>query len=53
MGDLKRPPILLYMSFLELEAVLQGSCLVEDEVVRSCVRILEEVADTLELYCYA
>ena len=38
---------------LELEAVLEGSCLVEHIVVRSCVRILEEVADTLELNCYS
>lgn len=34
---------------LELEAVLEGSCLVEYEVVRSAVRVLEEVADALEL----
>ena len=34
---------------LELEAVLECCSLVEYEVVRSCIWILEEVADTLEL----
>ena len=34
---------------LELEAVLQCCSLVEHEVVRSCVRILEEVTYSLEL----
>ena len=37
----------------ELETVFQGCRLVEDKVVRCAVRVLEEVADALELYCYA
>lgn len=37
--------------FLELEAVFQGCCLIEHEVVWSAVRILEEVSHTLELHC--
>ena len=36
---------------LELEAVLQCCSLVEHEVVRSCIRILEEVSYALELNC--
>ena len=37
----------------EFEAVLQSCCLVEDEVVRSAVRILEEVTEALELNRYS
>jgi len=37
--------------FLELETVLEGGCLVEYELFRGAVRILEEVADALELDC--
>ena len=38
---------------LELEAVFQSCSLVEDKLFRGAVRILEEVADTLELNCDA
>ena len=36
---------------LELERILQGCGFVEDEVVRSAVRVLVEVAYPLELHC--
>ncbi len=36
---------------LELEAVLESCGLVEYKLLRSAVRILEEVTDTLELNC--
>ena len=38
---------------LELEAVLKSRSLVEYEVIRCAVRILEEVSYALELYCDA
>ena len=38
---------------LELEAVLESCGLVEDEVVRSAVVVLEEVTYALELNCDA
>ena len=40
-----------YNVYLELEAILQCCSLVEYEVVWCRVRILEEVADALELDC--
>ena len=46
------PSLYLYKGqFLELEAVLQGCSLVEYEVLRSAVVILEEVSYTLKLNC--
>ena len=54
----KRPAIIaglikLCDFVLELKAVLEGCCLVEDEVVRSAVVVLEEVAYAFELNCNA
>ena len=40
------------LNILELEAILEGCSLVEDEEFRCRVRILEEVSYTLELNSY-
>ena len=50
-GGSKRSTGLLFMLLLKLEAVLQSCSLIEYEVVRCRVWILEEVSYALKLNC--